>query len=86
MAEHREELLATELRTYEELRSSLEQNHMGKFVVIRDGKLIGVWDTLDSAAKEAVVRFGRGPYLIRQVGVVPPPMPASVMFRQMVSA
>jgi hypothetical protein len=83
MPEDREDRLATEMKTFEELRPSLEQNHMGKFVVIRDGALVGVWDTLDAAAREAVIRFGRGPYLIRQVGAPPPVMPASVMFREL---
>jgi hypothetical protein len=81
MAEHEEESLAVEIKTFNDLKASLEQNHMGKFVVVKDNKLIGAWDTLDSAASEAVARFGRGPYLIRQVGAPQIVLPASVMFR-----
>ena len=40
MPEDREAGLTAELKTYEALRESLEKNHMGKFVVIRDGDLI----------------------------------------------
>jgi hypothetical protein len=83
MAERREGPLAKELDAFEQQKPHLEQTYMGKFVVIKDGKLIGAWDTLDAAAQEAVARFGRGPYLIRQVGAPPPSLPASVMFREM---
>jgi hypothetical protein len=54
MAKHEEESLAVEIKTFNDLKASLEQNHMGKFVVVKDDKLIGAWDTLDSAASEAV--------------------------------
>lgn len=73
--------LQTEIAAYEQIRSDLEAHHAGKFVVIYGPDLIGAFDTFDNAAREAVARFGRGPYLIRQVGAQPPPMPASVMYR-----
>ena len=73
--------IKTEIEAYERMRAELEKTHAGKFVVIKDGVLIGAWDTLDTAAAEAVMRFGRGPYLIRQVGAPPPNLPASVLFR-----
>jgi hypothetical protein len=75
-----------EIQAYERQRAELERNHMGKFVVFNGGQFVGAWDTLDAAAAEAVVRFGRGPYLIRQVGAPPPTLPASVMFRTPVIA
>ena len=78
--------LVTEIQAFEALRGELEKNHMGKFVVFKDNDFIGAWDTLDAAATEAVTRFGRGPYLIRQVGTPPPTIPASVLFRHQMSA
>ena len=72
--------LGREIEAFERQKRQLEENHMGKFVVIKGDDLIGAWDTLDTAAREAVRRFGRGPYLIRQVGVPPPTLPASVLF------
>jgi hypothetical protein len=83
MSERPEDPLATEIRAFEAMRATLEKNHSGKFIVIRGGTLVGAWDTLDAAAREAVMRFGRGPYLIRQVGEPPTIMPASVMFRNL---
>ena len=70
-----------EIAAYEREKPELEKSHMGKWVLFYDEKLIGVYDTLEIAAEEAVARFGRGPYLIRQVGAPPVVLPASVMYR-----
>ena len=71
--------ITQDIAAYEEKRSELELKHMGKWVLIYDRKLIGVYDSVDATAAEAVRRFGRGPYLIRQVGASHVTLPASVM-------
>ena len=59
----------------------LVEHHNGKFVIFRDAKFVDSFDTFDTAAREAIRRFGQGPYLIRQVGFPREfPMPASVAF------
>ena len=74
-------ILDDEINAYEGMKAQLIENHNGKFVVIHQGKLAGVFDTFDSAAKAAVSQFEQ-PYLIRQVGASQVmPMPASVAFR-----
>jgi hypothetical protein len=73
--------LETEIAAFERQRGELEKHYRGKFVVFRGEDLVGAFDTFDNAAREAVSRFGPGPYLIRQVGAPPPVMPASVMYR-----
>ena len=73
--------LTVEIQTYEKQLPELEKSYMGKFVVFKGEEFIGAWDTLDAAAGAAVARFGRGPYLIRQVGAPSPKLPASVFFR-----
>lgn len=73
--------LDVEIATYDRLRVELEEHHLGKWVVIRGDELIGTFDNLENAASEAVRRFGRGPYLIRQVGAPDVRLPASVAFR-----
>ena len=73
--------LEREIQAYEAMKAELEKHHMGKWIVIHDGELVGAFDTLDAAATEAVRRFGRGPYLIRQVGAPPASLPASVLYR-----
>jgi hypothetical protein len=75
MAELRDEIAA-----YDAMRADLEASHLGKFALVHDRALIGTYDTFDAAAREAVHRFGRGPYLIRQIGAPPVTLPASVMY------
>jgi hypothetical protein len=72
--------LEVEIAAYEARRAELEEHHKGKFVVFHNEELTGVYDTFETAAREAVARYGRGPYLIRQVGMPPPVLPASVMY------
>ncbi len=72
--------LDREIAAYDAMRSDLENAHMGEWVVVHDGGLIGAFPSFDHAADFAVREFGRGPYLIRQVGVPPMTMPASVMY------
>ncbi len=69
-----------EITAYESIRKDLEAQHMGQWVLLHDQKLIGVYDSFQVAAENAVRRFGRGPYLIRQVGAPPVILPASVMY------
>ena len=68
------------LATYERLRSELESSHIGKWVLVHDDQLVGIYQTFDMAALDAVKKFGRGPYLIRQIGAAPVTLPASVMY------
>ena len=72
--------LDTELAAYERMRPDLEVKHTGKWVLVHNGQLIKVFDDFEAAAEEAVRRFGRGPYLIRQVAAPPVTLPASVMY------
>lgn len=73
--------LEREIAAFEAQRQDLEQHHMGKFVVFKDGTLMGAYDSMDAAAAFAVKKFGRGPYLIRQVGAPDAHLPASVLYR-----
>jgi len=74
------EVVENEIAAYDKMRRDLEARHMGKWVLVREGNLIGVYDSFESVAEDAVRRFGRGPYLIRQVGAPPVTLPASVMY------
>ncbi len=72
--------LEKEIAAFEALRPALEAQHMGKWVLVHDENLVGTYDSFDRAAEEAVAKFGRGPFLIRQVGAPPVTLPASVMY------
>ena len=80
-AELRQMALETEIQAFEARKAELEKHYKGKFVVFHGRELIGAFDTLDAAAADAVRRFGRGPYLIRQVGAPPVSLPASLRCR-----
>lgn len=66
---------------YEKIQYKLEAENMGKWVIIHNQKLISVCDNFETAAEEAVKKFGAGPYLIRQIGAQSVTLPASVMYR-----
>jgi hypothetical protein len=71
--------LKDDIATYEAMRGDLETEHLGKWVLLHDKQLVGIYDSFDAVAQEAVRKFGRGPYLIRQVGAPPVTLPASVL-------
>ena len=70
----------SEIAAFEGMKAGLEAEHMGRWVVIHDRVLVGIFDAFEAAADRAVTLFGRGPYLIRQVGAQPLTLPTSVMF------
>lgn len=72
--------LDEDIAFYETLRADLEGQRLGKWVLVHDRKLEGLYDSFEGAAASAVERFGSGPYLIRQVGAPPVTLPASVMY------
>src|SRR4051794_23821294 len=63
--------LAAEIAAYRHESARLETDHMGKWVVFKGPDLIAIHETFEAAAEDAVERFGRGPFLIRQVGAPP---------------
>ncbi len=73
--------LRDEIAAYDAMRADLEARYLGKWALVHDRVLVGTYDSFEDAAKEAVHRFGRGPYLIRQIGAPPITLPASVMYR-----
>jgi hypothetical protein len=72
--------LDTELSAYRQQAPQLEASDLGKWVLFKGTDLIAIYDTFEVAAEDAVARFGRGPYLIRQVGAPPIVMPVSVAY------
>src|ERR1700676_12283 len=73
--------LDIEISAYDAMRERLEAEHMGKWVLLKNRELVGVYDSFERAAEDAVDRFKGGPYLIRQGGAPPVSLPASVMYR-----
>ena len=73
--------MAEEIRAYEEMRGELEAEHLREWALVFRGDLIGTYESFEAAADVATQRFGRGPYLIREIGGRRPVLPASVMYR-----
>ena len=57
------------IAAYQKMRDYLETEHFHRWVVFYDEKFIGSYEDFQDAGYDALKRFGRGPYLIRQVGV-----------------
>ena len=72
--------LQLEIAAYRRMERDLKEHHPGQWVVVHDGELIDAFESFEAAADEAVKRFGRGPFLIRQVGAEPTTLPISVMY------
>ena len=83
MIDHQAEILRIEKEkmAYEAMQEDLEARHWGKWVVFYDMKFIGSYDSFHQASEVAVERFGRGPYLIKQVGEGPIALPPAVLFK-----
>ena len=71
--------LSRETALYEELKAEFEKEHRWEWVVIHDEEIVGFYDDFQDAAQDAVERFQRGPYLIRQIGVPKRALPVSVL-------
>lgn len=74
-------VLSDEIAAYDALKADLEAECFGRWVLIHDRSVVHTYATFDQAARDAVSRFGRGPYLIRQIGAAAVNLPASVMYR-----
>ena len=68
--------LQREIEAYEKMRADLEAKYWQKWVVIHNGQFVDAYDDSDTAAVDAVRRFGREVFLVRQVG--PPVSEASL--------
>jgi len=71
--------LEREIRAFEARQEELAMHYHRKFVLFRGDDFAGAFDDFDAAAREAIRRYGRGPYLIRQVGVPTEYVPAALL-------
>jgi hypothetical protein len=72
--------LSEEISAYRAMQGDLEAKYLGRWALVHDRQLIETFDCFENAAELAVRRFGRGPYLIRQVGAPPITLPVSVLY------
>jgi hypothetical protein len=74
-------MLQDDIAAFDTMRDELERKHMGQWVIFQNCELAGTFSTFEEAAEVAVAKYGRGPYLLRQIGAPPVTLPASVMYR-----
>jgi len=72
--------LMDEIAAYDAMRDDLETNHLGQWALVHDRRLVDTYKSFETAAQEAVRMFGRGPYLIRQIGASAVTLPAAVLY------
>ncbi|MBI2918575.1 MAG: hypothetical protein HYY01_11370 [Chloroflexi bacterium] len=60
-------MLEKELRYYEVHREELLREHEGKFVLIKEESLVGVFTTEKEAYADGIRHFGDQPFLIKRV-------------------
>ena len=75
--------LEQEIDAYKAMRADLEAKYFDKWIIMRDSKVAGAFDSSEECVQFAVEKFGRGPYLIRQVGAPPMRLPASALLGAM---
>ena len=61
------QVLETELKTYEHRRDHLLGAAEGKFVLIRNDQVIGIYDSKMDAISEGYRQFGNVPFLVKQI-------------------
>jgi hypothetical protein len=59
--------LERELAYFAAQKAHLLENHKGKFVLIRDETLFGVFDSAETAYSAGVAKFGLAAFLVKKV-------------------
>lgn len=67
------QVLDTELKTYEQHRDQLLGRAEGKYVLIRNEQVIGVYESKMDAIAQGYQKFGNVPFLVKQVVKVEAP-------------
>ncbi len=60
-------MLEQELSYYSQKLSEWLDEYRGRFVLVKDHELIGVFDTFEDGVTEGARRFGLSPFLVRRV-------------------
>ena len=74
-------VLELETRIFERHKVEFERDHNLEWVVIHGDDYVRLFNDFQLAADAAVRKFGRGPYLIKQIGAPIPHLPASILYR-----
>ena len=67
-------MLISENKTYQNILPELSKTDLGKFVLIKESELIGVYPTKKEALDEGYDKFNDEPFLVREILKVKEPM------------
>ncbi len=59
--------LETEIAFFDKQKPELVEKYLGRFVLIRDSELIGVFNTIQEAIAAGARQFGLSSFLVREV-------------------
>jgi hypothetical protein len=62
-----DEILRKEWETFQSMKPELLPHHLGKFILIHDGKFIDAFDTRSAAYDFGIRKFGNVPLFISQL-------------------
>ena len=62
-----EEVILREYEAYEAMKAQLLERYGGRVVAVKDGRVVGVYDSEEEALKDVVERFRLEPVLIKRV-------------------
>ncbi len=60
-------MLKKELQFYNSIRQNLLSHHEGKFALIHEEELVGIFISDSDAYREGIKQFGQSPFLIQYV-------------------
>jgi hypothetical protein len=61
-------MLEIELKIFEESKAQLKvENPSGGFVVIKDEKILGVWNDRQDALRAGIKEYGNVPFLVKSI-------------------
>jgi hypothetical protein len=61
------DVLKTELQSYEAHKDELDAKGEGKFVLISERDVAGIWETYEDALQAGYERFGLKPFLVKKI-------------------
>jgi uncharacterized protein with PIN domain len=68
-------VLQKEVETYLAEKEELVARGEGKFVLIKGEQVVGLFESQGDALQEGYRRFGKGPFLVKQILAVDLPVP-----------
>ena len=71
--------LELELRTFDRQRARLEDEHLGKFVLVRGAEIAGIFEDFQSASEYAARWLQRQSYLIHAIGAEGMRIPSALL-------